>query len=106
MGLFDFVKPRDINEGVKTCAETAGAVLLDVRNMDEYAAGHIPGSINLPLPVISEAEQRIPNKATPLFIYCLAGTRSSRAISALKAMGYTNLHNIGGIRSWRGVMEK
>ena len=34
MGLFDFVKPRDINEGVKTCAETAGAVLLDVRNMD------------------------------------------------------------------------
>ena len=106
MGLFDFVKPRDINAGVKTCAETAGAMLLDVRNTDEYAAGHIPGSINLPLPVISEAERRIPDKATPLFVYCLAGTRSSRAISALKAMGYTNLHNIGGIRAWQGEIER
>ena len=106
MGLFDFVKTRDINEGVKTCAETAGAMLLDVRNTDEYAAGHIPGSINLPFSVISEAERRIPDKATPLFVYCLAGTRSSRAISALKPMGYTNLHNIGGIRSWHGTLEK
>lgn len=63
MGLFDFVKPRDINEGVKTCAEMAGAMLLDVRNKHEYAAGHIPGSVNLPLPMISEAGRRIPDKA-------------------------------------------
>ena len=106
MGLFDFMKLPDVNEGVKTCAETTGAVLLDVRNADEYASGHIPGSVNLPLPIISEAEQRIPDKSTPLFVYCLAGTRSSRAISALKSMGYTNLHNIGGIRAWRGEIEK
>ena len=67
---------------------------------------HIPGSVNLPLPMISEAEQRIPDKATPLFIYCLAGTRSSRAINALRTMGYTNLRNIGGIRAWQGEIER
>lgn len=106
MGLFDLIKPHDINKGVKLCAETAGAMLLDVRNADEYAAGHIPGSVNLPLPGISEAEQRISDKSTPLFVYCLAGTRSSRAINALKVMGYTNLHNIGGIRAWQGEIER
>ena len=53
MGLLDLMKPRDIGEGVKTCKATAGAVLLDVRETDEYAAGHIPGSVNLPLPAIA-----------------------------------------------------
>ncbi len=106
MGLFEFLKTPDINEGVKICTATPGAVLLDVRNPDEYAAGHIPGSINLPLPSIAEAVQRVPDKSTPLFVYCLSGGRSSSAISALEAMGYTNLNNIGGIRAWRGTLEK
>ena len=43
MGLFDLLKPRDIGEGVKTCKATAGAVLLDVREPDEYAAGQPEG---------------------------------------------------------------
>lgn len=99
MGLFDFLKSTDINEGVKNCAATPGAVLLDVRNPDEYAAGHIPGSINLPLPMIAEAAKRIPDKSAPLFVYCLTGGRSRSAVSALRAMGYAKPVNIGGIRA-------
>ncbi len=106
MGLFDLLKPHDINEGVKVFSATPDAVLLDVRKPDEYASGHIPGSVNLPLSLISKAGERLPNKNAPLFVYCLAGTRSSRAIGTLKAMGYTNLRNIGGIRSWHGTLEK
>jgi len=106
MGLFDLLKPHDIDEGVKTWAATAGAVLLDVREPDEYAAGHIPGSVNLPLSSISAASKRVPKKDTPLFVYCLSGNRSGSAIGALKSMGYTNLTNIGGIRGWRGEIEK
>lgn len=106
MGLFDFMKSHDINEGVKTCAATSGAVLLDVRNPDEYAAGHIPGSVNLPLSEIRSAEDRFPDTDTPLYVYCLSGARSSKAIAALKEMGYTNLTNIGGIRAWRGDIER
>ena len=105
MGLFDFMKSPDINEGVKICEETLGAVLLDVRDRDEYAAGHIPGSVNLPLSEIRSAEDRFPDVDTPLFVYCLSGARS-RAIAALGEMGYTKLANLGGIRAWHGEIEK
>ena len=106
MSLLGFLKQPDINEGVEAFRATHGAVLLDVRNPDEYAAGHIPGSVNLPLPRIGEAQERFPDKSAPLFVYCLSGGRSSSAVSALEAMGYTNLTNLGGIRAWRGEIEK
>ena len=106
MGLFDFMKSPNINEGVKICEETQGAVLLDVRDRDEYAAGHIPGSVNLPLSQIKSAEDRFPDMDTPLFVYCLSGARSSKAIAALGEMGYTKLANLGGIRAWHGEIEK
>lgn len=106
MGVLDFLKSTDINEGVEGFRATPGAILLDVRNPDEYAAGHIPGSVNLPLPMIAEAPKHVPDKSTPLFVYCLSGGRSSSAVSALKTMGYSNLTNIGGIRAWRGEIEK
>ena len=106
MGLFDFMKTPDINEGFKTFAATQGAVLLDVRDRDEYAAGHIPSSVNLPLSEIRSAEDRFPDTDTPLFVYCLSGARSSKAVAVLGEMGYTNLTNLGGIRAWRGEIEK
>lgn len=106
MGLFDFMKSPNINEGVKICEETQGAVLLDVRNRDEYAAEHIPGSVNLPLSEIRSAEDRFPDVDTPLFVYCLSGARSSKAIAALGEIGYTKLANLGGIRAWHGEIEK
>ena len=83
-----------------------GAVLLDVRERDEYAAGHIPGSVNLPLSELHSAEDRFPDMDTPLFVYCLSGARSGKAIAALKEMGYTKLTNLGSIRAWRGEIEK
>jgi len=109
MGLLDFMKSPDINEGFKTFAATPDAALLDVRDPDEYAARHIPGGVNLPLSQIKSAEDRFPGMDTPLFVYCLSGARSSKAIAALAAlgeMGYTKLTNLGGIRAWRGEIEK
>lgn len=106
MSLFGFLKSPNINEGVENFQATPGAVLLDVRDAGEYAAGHIPGSMNLPLPMIAEAAKRIPDKSAPLFVYCLSGARSRSAIGALKAMGYASLTNIGGIRAWRGKIEQ
>ena len=106
MGIFDLLKPQDINEGVKTFQGTAGARLLDVREPNVYASGHIPGSVNLPLSQIAAASELIPDKETPLFVYCLSGGRSSSAVGALERMGYTQVHNIGGIRAWRGEIER
>ena len=105
MGFFDFLKGPDIHAGLERFRATPGALLVDVREADEYAAGHIPGSISLPLSAIDTAEILIPRKDTPLFLYCLAGTRSSQALSRLQKLGYKRLENIGGIRSYRGEKE-
>ena len=49
MSILDIFKSADINEGVKEFRADKSAVLLDVRSKEEYASGHIPGSINIPL---------------------------------------------------------
>ena len=105
MGFFDFLKGPDIHAGLERFHAEKDALLLDVREADEYAAGHIPASVNLPLSAIHNAEILIPRKDTPLFVYCLAGTRSTQAVAQLQRMGYTKAENIGGIRSYRGERE-
>lgn len=106
MGLLDFLKPANINNGVEKFHATPDAQLIDVRTPGEYADGHIPGAVNVPLQQISTIAKKVPNKNTPLFVYCLSGGRSQQAVGALKQMGYTDARNIGGIGSWRGDLEK
>lgn len=106
MGIFDFFKRVDINIGVREFQQTKDAVLLDVRTPGEYREGHIPGSKNLDVSSIRSADSVIRDKQTPLFVYCYSGSRSAQATSALKAMGYTNVNNIGGISGWRGKIER
>ena len=105
MSMFGFMRAPDINEGVKECRSTEGAVLLDVRTPEEYKEGHIPGCTSLPLQEIQKAPEMFPDKDVPLFVYCLSGARSQRAAAFLSGMGYTNARNIGGIDSWTGEIE-
>ena len=105
MGFFDLFRGMDVNEGVKTYRETEGAVLLDVRSDAEYRSGHIPGAVNVPSEIIESVRKKIPDLDTPVFAYCLSGARSSKAVSAMKKMGYTNVRNIGGINRYRGEQE-
>lgn len=103
--MFGFLKREDINSGVEECKATEGAVLLDVRTKDEYMGGHVPGSKNIDAYNIKAIASVVSDKATPLFVHCLSGARSSRAVSELKSMGYTNVKNIGGISSYKGPVE-
>ena len=105
MGIFDFFKQPDINQGVQEYKNTAGAVLLDVRSPQEYREGHIPGSQNVPLQQLDKVEEVKENKDTVLYVYCHSGARSRQAVSLLQAMGYTNVHNIGGIAAYSGKVE-
>jgi rhodanese-related sulfurtransferase len=105
MGIFDFFKQPDINQGVQEYKNAAGAVLLDVRTPQEYREGHIPGSQNVPLQQLDKVEEVTENKDTVLYVYCRSGARSRQAVSLLQAMGYTNVHNIGGIAAYSGKVE-
>ncbi|MDL2225010.1 rhodanese-like domain-containing protein [Eubacteriales bacterium OttesenSCG-928-M02] len=104
--MFRFLKREDINKGIEEFRSTEGAVLLDVRSKDEYQNGHVPGSKNIDVGEIAKASLVISDKATPLFVHCLSGARSSKAVNALKNMGYTNVKDIGGINSYTGPVER
>ena len=93
--------------GLKAFRETLGALLLDVREEEDYHAGHIPGSTFISLQAIpTPVLQTVSDKSTPLFVYCYRGNRSRYAVSILKEAGYTNVTNIGGIEFYHGDLEK
>lgn len=101
--MFSIFGPN-INRGVEEYNKTEGSILLDVRTKEEYAAGHIPGSINVTLDEIMAGRLiRIPEGK--LFVYCLSGGRSSQATRILKNAG-RDAENIGGISGYRGELER
>ena len=71
--------------------------LIDVRSPQEYKEGHLERSINIPLYDIKEKiHSKIPNKNTPIIVYCQSGNRSKKAIEVLEKEGDKNLYNIIG----------
>ena len=106
MSFLTRLRRPDINAGVEQCGATPGAVLVDVRTAEEYAAGHIPGSVHVPLGRLEPIRSLAKAADTPLFVYCHSGARSARAAAELEDMGYTRVYNIGGVMSWRGELER
>ncbi len=85
----------------KALWERGEAVILDVRAADEHQAVRIPGALNLHAGRVMKHLGRIP-RDKPVVLHCLGGDRSSTAISALLAAGFTNVINLtGGIRAWQ-----
>ena len=75
------------------------AVLLDVRTPEEHKTGYLEGAVLLPLAELeSKITKKIPAKNTPIYIYCRSGRRAGTAVEKLKAMGYTDLHNLRGLK--------
>ena len=96
----------DINEGLKRCRETPGAILVDLRDEEDYREGHIPGAVNVLLQNLREAAEEMAEMDTPLFLYCYGGMRSFQAEALLQAMGYQNALSIGGIDRYKGELEE
>ena len=85
-------------------ANDANNILIDVRTPGEFAQGHIKGArlINVSNYSFSEKINKLDKNKTYL-VYCRSGSRSRRAVSKMKAAGFTNIYNLqGGIRSWVG----
>ena len=83
-----------------------GYIILDVREQDEYDAGHIPGAILIPYTQIDEkANEVLPDKEQLILVYCRSGRRSKIAAEALAELGYSNIKEFGGIIDWPYEVE-
>ena len=79
------------------------AVVIDVCEAEEFAAGHVGGAKNVPL---GQLEERLPtvvkNKAVPVVLVCASGARANRAVAIAKKLGYDNAQAMaGGLKAWR-----
>lgn len=86
-------------------AEPAGPRLVDVRTPAEFAAWHIPGSYNVPLPLLEEHRRELAEHLDDdVVLVCRSGARASRAASALATTGTDHLHVLdGGITAWESA---
>src|SRR5206468_3613591 len=87
----------DVGEGQALVA--AGALLLDVREQDEWAAGHAPEAVLVPKGEVSERQDELPQDRRIVAI-CRTGARSGVVTQALNAWGYDAVNLAGGMRAW------
>ena len=84
-------------EGAVQLINREKAVVIDVCETNEYAAGHVGGAKNIPL---NQLEQKLPgmvkNKALPVILVCQSGARSGRAVGIAKKLGYEQAQSLGG----------
>jgi len=79
------------------------AVVIDVCEAEEFAAGHVGGAKNVPL---GQLEERLPslvkNKSLPVVLVCASGARANRAVAVAKKLGYEKAEALaGGLKAWR-----
>jgi rhodanese-related sulfurtransferase len=80
-------------------AHASGAVVLDVRNPDEYETGHVIGAVLIPLGELGERQEEIP-EGDPVYVICAMGGRSLQATKAMIEVGYHALSVSGGTKGW------
>jgi rhodanese-related sulfurtransferase len=98
------IKQTNVQEVKKKLDAGEKLILVDVREESEWARGHIPGAVYLGKGVIErDIEQRVPDPAAPLVLYCGGGFRSALAADNLQKMGYTNAVSMDG--GWKGWLE-
>jgi len=94
------IEVRDLQTLIK---EKAFFFLLDVRQPEEFAQGHIEGAVLMPLGGLPDSYQRIP-KGVKLVVYCRSGHRSAKAVSFLRDHGYDKAVSLsGGYTAWSGA---
>ena len=96
--------PRQDKVSVREAAaqiETDNAFLLDVRGFDEFATGHAPAAVCIPLPDLERRAGEVPADR-PVLVLCQSGGRSALAAARLRALGMDNIADVaGGFQAWR-----
>jgi rhodanese-related sulfurtransferase len=110
----DRIEIREVTTHEVLHIQRVGNPIVDVREPEEFADGHIPGAVNIPLgrleievnshPAVVEREGETRSlRERPVVLYCLSGGRSARAVAALRRLGFANPVSLaGGILAWTG----
>jgi rhodanese-related sulfurtransferase len=98
------VKETDVADVKKRMDAGEKFILVDVREDNEWANGHLPGAVHLGKGIIErDIEQRVPDTSTKVILYCGGGFRSALAGDNLQKMGYTNVESMDG--GWKGWVQ-
>lgn len=100
VGYFMFVKGGDVTSQQARQLVEAGARLVDVRTPAEFAAGHIPGAVNIPLQQLDSRLIELEPKEQAVVLYCRSGNRSGSAARLLKSAGFGEVHDLGPMSRW------
>lgn len=95
------IAPRElfVQRGADALAERLP--LVDVREPDEFAAGHIPGAISLPRGLVEKGIEAVVGRDQPFVVCCQSGKRSSLVADTLQAMGFAKVRSLaGGVEAW------
>jgi len=104
--MSQFLSPRQANDFVVN----KNAIILDVRTQEEFCSAHLCEAIHIPVPLPPLSEKHLIDfqdtlhkrlqkyrKTQPILVYCKKGIRAAHAVKILKALGYSNVYNLGGV---------
>lgn len=93
------IEPGEVSVRELATATDDGALVVDVREPGEYAEGHVPQALLMPLRTVPDRYQELP-KDTTLYLVCAVGARSMQAAYFLAELGYDVRNVAGGTRDW------
>ena len=96
-------KIREVTPQEAAAMQRGGAILIDVREGEEFAREHAAGAVHLSRGVLElKIEQAVPDDGAPIVCYCGGGSRSALAAESLQRMGYSNVASVvGGFKAWK-----
>ncbi|MEQ9670245.1 MAG: rhodanese-like domain-containing protein [Coleofasciculus sp. G2-EDA-02] len=101
----DYYTVMPVNQLKNKLKNEDNLVLVDVREPSEYASGHIPGAINIPVRSLTQNLDKIPTDK-PVVLYCSSGHRTAIGMTALRLLGYTNVRSFPpSINGWKEAGE-
>ncbi|MCH4013674.1 MAG: rhodanese-like domain-containing protein [Solobacterium sp.] len=102
--MFQKRQKADINEGYASYQQHPGAYLIDVRESEEFAEGHLPGAVNVPLSELEKIRDVVLDEHSLVYLYCRSGVRAEKARRDMNAAGYDNVYAIGGVLDYKGQL--
>ena len=102
-----FRRPYQTLPMKKATSFAPGSILIDIRDAEEFAGGHIAGAVSVPMETLSTWIQEADSRSARIYVCCQSGKRSPAACRLLCQGGFTRVTNLsGGLDRWAGPLEQ